>query len=154
MKKWIVRVLIVLVLLLVGIQFVPYGRSHENPPVTKEPAWDSPRTRELARTVCFSCHSNETVWPWYASVAPFSWLVQSDVDEGRRHLNFSEWDKPQRHAEDAVEEYEQGDMPPLPYLAIHSEARLSDEKKQELLQGLRATLGEAAEHGEPAPESD
>ena len=58
------------------IQFVPYGRSHTNPPVLSEPAWDSPETRVLAQTACFDCHSNETDWsPWYTKVAPASWLV-------------------------------------------------------------------------------
>ena len=40
---------------------------------------------------CLDCHSNQTRWPWYSNVAPVSWLVQADVDEGRRVLNFSEW---------------------------------------------------------------
>jgi hypothetical protein len=72
------------VILLVGIQVIPYGRSHTNPPVTGEPAWDSPKTRELAVRACYDCHSNQTVWPWYSHIAPISWLVQQDVDEGRR----------------------------------------------------------------------
>lgn len=141
MKKWGLRILVVLVLVVVGIQFVPYGRSHTNPPVTGEPEWDSPRTRELAKIVCFDCHSNETEWPWYASVAPLSWLVQKDVDEGREHLNFSEWDREQKHADDAAEEYEEGHMPPAMYLANHCDARLSPEDRQALLDGLRATFG-------------
>jgi hypothetical protein len=73
------------------IQLVPYGRDHTNPPVVAEPAWDSPQTRALAVRACFDCHSNETVWPWYSNVAPASWLVQRDVDDGRRRLNWSEW---------------------------------------------------------------
>ena len=47
------------------IQVIPYGRDHSNAPVTAEPAWNSPRTRELAVAACFDCHSNETEWPWY-----------------------------------------------------------------------------------------
>ena len=81
------------------IQAVPYGRSHTNPPVTAEAPWDSARTRELAVRACYDCHSNETTWPWYSNVAPMSWLVQRDVDEGRGVLNFSEWDQPQAEAE-------------------------------------------------------
>ena len=69
-------------LLLVAIQFAPYGRAHTNPPVRREPSWDTPANRELARRACFDCHSNETAWPWYTSVAPVSWLAQRDVDEG------------------------------------------------------------------------
>ena len=62
--------------------FVPYGRDHVNPPVGAEPSWDSPETRALARQACFDCHSNETEWPAYSTVAPVSWLIQHDVSEG------------------------------------------------------------------------
>jgi hypothetical protein len=123
------------------IQFVPYGHHHTNPPVTKEPAWDSPQTRELAKRACFDCHSNETTWPWYSNVAPVSWLVQDDVDGGRHHLNFSEWDKPQRHAHDAAEEIENGDMPIWFYVPLHPAAKLSAEEKSALIAGLKKMPG-------------
>ena len=87
------KVLAWLVGVIVLMQIIPYGRTHSNPPVTREPSWDSPRTRELARRACFDCHSNETRWPWYADVAPFSWVVQRDVDIARNVINFSEWDR-------------------------------------------------------------
>ena len=61
---------------LVAIQFVPYGHNHTNPPVTREPIWDSPQTRELAARACFDCHSNQTDWRWFTNVAPISWYVQ------------------------------------------------------------------------------
>lgn len=86
------------VVLLLAAQAVDYGRDHANPPVRREPAWDSARTRELAVRACYDCHSNQTVWPWYASVGPASWLIQRDVDVGRRKLNFSEWDRVQKEA--------------------------------------------------------
>lgn len=142
MKKVLKRVVLVLVGVFVLIQVVPYGRSHTNPPVTGEPAWDSPRTRELAKRACFDCHSNETVWPWYSWVAPVSWLVQSDVEEGREHMNLSEFDKGQRHADDAAEEVEDGEMPPATYLLSHGDARLSDAERAELIRGLKATFGD------------
>ena len=84
------------------IQLIPFGRTHLNPPQTKEPSWNSPDTRALFRRACFDCHSNQTVWPWYSHVAPVSWLLQRDVNGGRSHLNFTEWDRPQRHAKDAT----------------------------------------------------
>ena len=124
---------------LVLIQLVPYGRDHTNPPVTAEPAWDSPETRTLAAAACFDCHSNETEWPWYTSVAPFSWLTQDDVDEGRATLNFSEWDRPQE-ADEGGEVIAEGEMPPWYYATLHSGARLSDQEKRRLIDGLRATL--------------
>lgn len=127
--------------LFVLIQFVPYGRNHTNPPVRQEPVWDSPQTAALARRACFDCHSNQTVWPWYSNIAPVSWLVLRDVDEGRSKLNFSEWDLPQKDAEEAAEQVQKGEMPPWFYLPAHPQARLSMQEKQALIRGLQATTG-------------
>jgi mono/diheme cytochrome c family protein len=132
-----------LIILFGLIQLIPYGRNHTNPPVVAEPKWDSPRTKELAQRACFDCHSNETVWPWYSNVAPISWLVQRDVDEGRRRLNFSEWGSQQRAANEVAGIVLEGEMPPFQYLPTHPEARLSQSERQELAQGLQATLGSA-----------
>lgn len=138
MKRFVKRVLLWSAVALVLIQAVPYGRSHDNPPVAAEPTWPSSQVRALAQRACFDCHSNESRWPWYSHVAPMSWLVQRDVDEGRKHLNFSEWDRPQRHAKDAAGELEEGEMPPWFYLPLHAEARLTDAEKAELVAGLKA----------------
>ena len=103
MKKIFLWLVVGLVALFVLIQLVPYGRNHANPPVVKEPEWVSPQTRQLAKRACFDCHSNESVWPWYSNIAPVSWLVQNDVDEGRRRLNFSEWGRPIREIDEIGE---------------------------------------------------
>ncbi|HEX7229427.1 MAG TPA: heme-binding domain-containing protein [Candidatus Binatia bacterium] len=95
MKAWIGRLLIGIIVVLLAIQLIPYGHDHTNPPVHAEPAWDNPRTRELAARACFDCHSDQTVWPWYSNIAPISWLIQRDVEKGRSELNFSEWNRPQ-----------------------------------------------------------
>lgn len=125
------------------IQLVPYGRDHANPAVRQEPAWDSPQTRALAQRACFDCHSNETRWPWYSQVAPMSWLVRRDVASGRRHLNFSEFDRHQRNAGKAAREVAKGEMPMAVYLPAHPDARLSPAEKEALIAGLKLTLGEA-----------
>jgi len=134
------RMLIGIAVVAVGIQALPFGRDHTNPPVGQEPDWDSPETRELARRACFDCHSNETEWPWYSNVAPVSWLIQRDVTEGRGHLNFSEFDKPQRHADDAAELTREQEMPLPSYIPFHSEAKLTDAERETLAAGLEATL--------------
>lgn len=141
-KRILRRVLVGGAVVFLLLQAVPYGRAHGNPPVTGEPAWPSPRARELARRACFDCHSHETVWPWYSHVAPISWLVQQDVDEGREHLNFSAWDRPQKNAHEAAEEVEEGAMPLPKYLRLHPEARLSDAEKAELVAALKAIAPE------------
>ena len=138
--KWISWLIVIAVL----IQFVPFGHSHTNPPVTKEPAWDSSETASLFHRACYDCHSNRTTWPWYSNVAPVSWLVQNDVDGGRSHMNFSQWDQLQRHAKDVAQEVNQGDMPPWYYLPMHPNARLIDSEKQMLISGAAKSLGPQA----------
>jgi mono/diheme cytochrome c family protein len=141
------------------IQLVPYGHDHTNPRVTAEPAWDSPRTERLARDACFACHSNETEWPWYTSVAPFSWLVQHDVEEGRATLNFSEWNRAQFELQDIGDVVLEGEMPPIQYRLIHGAARLTDAERRALAEGLEATVrssppGSTAAGGAPPGDAD
>lgn len=145
MKSWIGKAIKIGVIagaaLFGAIQLVPYGRDHDNPPVRGEPNWDSAPTRQLASDACFSCHSNETKWPWYSNIAPVSWMIQRDVDEGREALNFSEWDREQEEAEEAAETVADGEMPPLRYELANPDARLSDEEQNRLIRGLTKTLG-------------
>lgn len=133
--------LVVIILLALAIQLVPYGRAHANPQVVAEPAWDSPNTRALFSSACGDCHSNETVWPWYSNVAPVSWLIQHDVEEGRARFNVSEWGLGENGGEEAAETVQEGSMPPWFYNIIHPDARLSAGQKQELIAGLVATFG-------------
>jgi mono/diheme cytochrome c family protein len=142
-RRLIGKVLVAVAALMLLIQSAPYGRNHTNPPGRSEPAWDRPQTRELAKRACFDCHSNETVWPAYARVAPISWLIQHDVDEGRKVLNFSEWQRPQEEAKEAAETVREGEMPPWTYTLIHPEARLTAEERTNLIRGLEATIGAA-----------
>ncbi|HEY4360641.1 MAG TPA: heme-binding domain-containing protein [Bryobacteraceae bacterium] len=135
------KIVLWVVLAAAAIQLVPFGHTHANPSAAQEPSWDSPQTRELFRRACFDCHSNLTTWPWYSNVAPVSWLVQNDVDGGRRHLNFTEWNVPQKHAKDIAEKVKSGEMPPKVYLPMHPAARLTDAEKQALIQGAEKTFG-------------
>lgn len=99
----------------------------------------------LVKQACYDCHSNHTRFPWYASVAPISYVIDHHIEEGREHLNFSVWgeysaDKADHKLEECVEEIEEGEMPMSGYVALHSEANLSDEQLQLLIEtfsGLR-----------------
>jgi mono/diheme cytochrome c family protein len=128
------------------IQLIPYGRGHTNPPVIAEPPWDSLQTRASFMQVCGDCHSNETIWPWYSHVAPVSWLIQHDVEEGREYLNVSEWGTREFEAEEAAEVYKEGEMPPLQYYPTHPEACLSAADRSDFMQGLITTFGYENEH--------
>lgn len=126
----------------VAIQFIPYGKDHTNPPVMSEVQWDSPRTQELFNRACADCHSNETKYPWYSDIAPVSWLIAHDIEEGREKMNVSMIGIQKKNKlKDAADEVKEGEMPIPPYLIAHPEARLSDAEKQELANGLEKTFG-------------
>ena len=124
----------------VAIQFVPVPR--DNPPVESEvPA--TAAVRSILRTSCYDCHSNETRWPWYAYVAPVSWLVANDVHDAREHMNFSTWArydarKQAKHLEEAWEEIDEGEMPLFYYVWLHAEAELSPSDRSALRGWTRA----------------
>jgi Haem-binding domain len=128
------------------LQLVPYGRDHTNPPVTQDAPWPDGRARELATTACYDCHSNETRWPLQSFVAPFSWMVARDVEQGRDKLNFSTWDEDDGEADDA-DAVADGSMPPRRYLLAHPDAALSDAERQVLIDALRA-MDEARRGGD------
>ena len=131
-KRWFLRIVVVLLVAFVAIQFWPVART--NPPVTK-PLQASPEVLAVLKRACFDCHSNETVWPWYAYVAPVSWLVAHDVDDGRHELNFSHWgdyspNKQSSKAGESVEKAQSGEMPLENYLKLHPEAKLTPQDIQ------------------------
>lgn len=118
-----------LVLALVAAQAVPVDRS--NPPVSAD-VGAPPEVQPILRRACYDCHSNETVWPSYAAVAPISWLVAHDVEEGRAELNFSRWSSygdaaRRKKLKETAEEVAEGEMPPWYYTLMHPEAALGAE---------------------------
>jgi len=137
--------------LFTALQLVPYGRDRSTPPDGEHPSWDSAATESLARRACFDCHSNETRWPWYASIAPISWRISSHVREGREKLNFSAFDPANEKVRDAAgeagESVTKSTMPPADYLLAHPEARLTTAEREALVRGLDATFAAFAEHG-------
>ena len=136
------KILGIIVVLAIAIQFVPYGKEHIDPPIVAEPHWNSPQTRDIFMRACGNCHSNRTTWPWYSNYAPVSWMIQSDVNGGRAHLNVSLWGHQKKNlGNKAAKEVREGDMPPWYYRLAHPEARLSDGDKTALINGLTATFG-------------
>lgn len=93
----------------------------------------------MLKTICYDCHSDQINYPWYSNIAVVSWWLQDHIEEGREHLNFSEWgiyptDKKEHKAEEAWEETEEGEMPLESYTFIHGDADLSDEQRAILVQ--------------------
>lgn len=140
MKKTLKRVLLILLLVFVIIQFFRIDKT--NPEVVKENDFialtnPSEEVETILRSACYDCHSNETEYPWYSNVAPVSWWLKHHVDEGREHLNFSEWgtypEKKQNHKlHECAEEVEEGEMPLSSYTITHSNAKLSHEQIEKM----------------------
>jgi hypothetical protein len=127
MKKLIIFIVVVLV----GIQFIPVERT--NPPVQSD--IDAPAdVKAIFKKACYDCHSNETNWAWYTKIAPASFLAVDDVNEGREHLNFSEWDKyygkMDKVKDEIWEEIREENMPLWQYRVFHSDAKLTSEEKE------------------------
>ncbi len=142
--KRIVRFILAAVAVLAVIQLI--GFAPTNPPITRDVA-APPMTEAVFKRGCYDCHSNETHWPWYAQVAPASWLVHHDVTDGRHHLNFSEWDKYILDSGTLIEKLrkirktvDRRTMPPWYYAVIHPGARLSDADREAILQWVAASI--------------
>ncbi len=146
------KLLLLVVVVLVAIQFVPVDR--ENPPEHSDPAVPGPVLAVLQQS-CFDCHSNRTAWPWYSRVAPVAWFLARHVEEAREHLNFSRWNslpagEQAEMKEEIWEHVSEGAMPLDSYLLLHRDARL-DEQDLAVLQdwtGGSATGTEGAEGGQ------
>lgn len=137
MKKLIKIVLLSLLGFFVLVQFFPID--HSNPPVIREPSWDSPKTREFAERACFDCHSNLVKYPWYSYIAPVSWMIRSHLKEGKEELNFSEWTGNENGAE-IVKTFLKGKMPLWEYKLLHPEARLTKAEQESFIAGLKRTI--------------
>ncbi len=85
---------------------------------------------------CQDCHSNR--WPPQSRVAPFSWLLTRDVEQGRDELNFSTWDEDDGEADDAADAVAEGSMPPRRYVLVHPDAALDEAERQVLVDALEA----------------
>jgi len=121
-----------------------------NPPVDasktlRANAQITPEAEAVIERSCRDCHSNETVWPWYSQVAPVSWLLTSDVNEGRHNLNFSEWGtysqrKVANRLKGICDQVQRGDMPLWFYLPLHPSAKLTDADKKTLCDWTKQEL--------------
>jgi len=131
------KVVFALIVFLVVIQFVQQRRTN---PIAAPSRSLAARVRAPAGVYsslirsCGDCHSNQTHWPWYSHVAPISWIVIDDVNEGRRHMNFEDWEvlEDSKQANDRIidicKEVKQNDMPPFSYRWVHRELALKPQE--------------------------
>jgi len=98
-----------------------------------------PPIQSVLQRSCNDCHSNNTVYPWYAEIQPLGWWLNKHIQDGKRGLNFDEFKsyrlmKQYRRFNDVVEQIKNDKMPLPSYLIIHTYAKLSAEEKDALVQ--------------------
>ena len=142
------KIIIILFIVLVGIQFIPIQRNKSdivsnadfievyNPPLA---------VKSILETSCYSCHSNNTNYPWYSYIQPIGMFLQSHINEGKSELNFSEFrDYSSRmrnlKLNSIVNQLEDEKMPLPSYLIIHKEAELSKSERENLILYINSLL--------------
>jgi hypothetical protein len=128
------KLLIILILVFVGIQFIPMNVPADLP-VKDGDALEAPKeVQAILDRSCFDCHSSHTTFPWYSDIAPISWFTKYHVKEGREHLNFSTWnsysDEKKLKYLEKLPKAIKSKMPLKSYLIMHKEAVLSDEDRK------------------------
>jgi hypothetical protein len=91
--------------------------------------------RHVLEVACYDCHSNNTRYPWYAEIQPTAWWLASHVEDGKKHLNFSEFGaltdkRATRKLSQMVDEITDKTMPLPSYRWGHPDARLTDAQIQ------------------------
>lgn len=137
-KKILKNIAAVLVLGFVVVQF--YRPERTNPPIVEAETLEAnaqvpENVAAILKRSCNDCHTNQTNYPLYSNISPFSWMLMNHINEGRRQLNFSAWGtydakRRKRKLDQTCDEVTSGTMPHNQYLWLHRDARLSDEDKK------------------------
>jgi hypothetical protein len=130
------KIILFLVIVLVLIQFIRPDKNeggYESLAAFKTETNVSEEVHQILKTNCFDCHSNQTVYPWYAEFSPLSFWFKDHIDEGKEELNFSEWNKyslkkKDHKLEELIEEVDEGEMPLDSYTWIHGKLSEKDQK--------------------------
>lgn len=158
--KLLKSLLIAMLVILVLLQFYRPPLNESGPQAFAEfeiETQPSDEVKAILRKACYDCHSNHTRYPWYNNVAPVSYWLDLHIDEGKEHLNFSDWSsfkakKKDHKLEEIVQEVKKGKMPLKEYTWTHGDARLSDQERQALIhwaEGLRPKYSRI-----PSPEKE
>lgn len=100
--------------------------------------------KTILQESCYDCHSNNTVYPWYNNVAPVSYWLRDHIDDGKKHLNFSDWKnykakKKDHKFDELIEKVEEHEMPLNEYTWTHSEARLTEAQREAVIAWAQKT---------------
>jgi hypothetical protein len=134
----------VLLLVFVGIQFVPTELNQSN----VVPKTDFILVNNVPNTIknklqvsCYDCHSNNTAYPWYNKLQPVAWLLENHIKDAKAELNFSDWDSLSNRRKGSklgsiVKQIESDEMPLGSYTLIHRNSIFSEDEKQEIIKYL------------------
>lgn len=119
-----------------NVSAVPPGQSFEK--TEKEPA----NVAAILKVSCYDCHSNNTRYPWYSELQPGAWFMARHIKKGKEELNFDEFNNYSKRRKKAkiksiISQIEKDEMPLKSYRMMHGNARLSADKKKELLDFFR-----------------
>ncbi|HEY3446144.1 MAG TPA: heme-binding domain-containing protein [Myxococcales bacterium] len=150
--RHLARAAIAIGVLLLGAQLIRPARTNPAEDPAQTLAAQRPMEPAVAAVLarsCGDCHTHRTTWPWYSQVAPISWLLVHDVDEGRAELNLSQWglyppDRQRKLLGEICEDVEKGEMPPAQYLLLHPQARVRPEDARSLCAWVQAAQREQA----------
>jgi Haem-binding domain len=132
---------------LFGVTFTGLLRHPERPPANDKPLFQGAQIDEptlaLFQRACQNCHSENTQWPWYSRIPPASWMIAKDVNDGRSHVNFSNWgsyrpDKQDEFLTQIGVNVRTGRMPLPRYTLLHREAVLASHERQQIYEWSRA----------------
>lgn len=139
--KWVKKIVFLVLVSLVGIQFFPTKRNQNTAILTADftKTFDVPKEiQAILKTSCYDCHSNNTNYPWYNKTQPISWFMQHHIEKGKDELNFSEFGsyskrKQKNKLKAIVNQIKDGEMPLSSYIFIHSNAKLTERQKKEIM---------------------
>ena len=127
------RALLIMVVMFLLLQIIQIEKT--NPPLQAHLQLQAPNDiQEIFKKACYDCHSNQTQWPWYSNIAPFSWVIARHVKHGRSALDFTAWHGYDEQTKDkklkAIYRTVYGSMPLPAYETFHDKAQLSKEQRE------------------------
>lgn len=140
--KWIKRFFTLALIAFIVMQFVRPDKNEEGNYASVQTFLEETKpissVAATLETACYDCHSNQTVYPWYAEIAPVSYWLSDHIKNGKRHFNVSEWSsysakRKDHKLEELIEMVEATSMPLDSYTWVHKDAILSDEQIKEMI---------------------
>jgi len=135
--KLLKKVSMVLLIVFVGIQLIPTKRNQSDEVLSSDIllTYIVPEdVQSILKTSCCDCHSNNTNYPWYNKIQPFSWILENHIEQGKAELNFSDFGSYSRRRQKSIlksmaSQIEKGEMPLSSYTLIHRDAKIFENEK-------------------------